>query len=67
MQLIWPNILPLVTVAHGTPNIVMALVIPAILQAMRFPLNPLFLLTSPLTHPSYHRGEEWRQIEFVQP
>jgi len=29
--------------------------------------KPILSSTSPLTLPAYHRREEWRQIEFVQP
>lgn len=60
MEAIWPNILPLILKAEGTPNVVMSLVITTIPSAMNFVLNPIISTLS-----DRYRGKRGRRIPFL--
>ncbi len=60
MEQIWPNILPLMLKAEGTPNTVLALVITTIPAAMNFVMNPIISTAS-----DRYRGRRGRRIPFL--
>lgn len=60
MEAIWPNILPLILNAEGTPNTVIALIITTIPNAMNFVMNPIVGTAS-----DRYRGRRGRRIPFL--
>lgn len=60
MEAVWPNILPLILKAEGTPNTVIALVITTIPSAMNFVMNPFVGTAS-----DRYRGRLGRRIPFL--
>lgn len=60
MEAIWPNILPLMLKAQGTPNVLLSLVITTIPSAMNFVLNPIVGTAS-----DRYRGRRGRRIPFL--
>lgn len=60
MEAIWPNILPLVLKAEGTPNAVIGVVISTIPSAMNFILNPIISTAS-----DRYRSKRGRRIPFL--
>jgi maltose/moltooligosaccharide transporter len=60
METIWPNVLPLMLRAEGTPNFLLSLVITTIPSVMNFVLNPIISTAS-----DRHRGRLGRRIPFL--
>lgn len=60
METIWPSILPLVLNSEGASNIVTALAMTTIPQAMNFILNPIISTAS-----DRYRGKRGRRIPFL--